>query len=159
MESKILISEFFYFRLKAANKPIVNSTSPVSVLKNLIKNRGIKGLYHGLDAALTRQVFYTTTRLGIYNKMFNDWKQAKGSELNFAQKSICSITAGFIGSIVGTPPDLILIRMQADNSLPEAERRNYKSVTHVIIITYFSIILKLKIKINRLSRKQYQKKE
>jgi hypothetical protein len=73
--------------------------------------------------------------------------------LNFAQKSICSITAGFIGSIVGTPPDLILIRMQADNSLPEAERRNYKSVTHVIIITYFSIILKLKIKINRLSRK------
>jgi len=31
---------------------------------------------------------------------------------------------------VGTPPDLILIRMQADNSLPEAERRNYKSVTH-----------------------------
>jgi hypothetical protein len=74
MESKILISEFFYFRLKAANKPIVNSTSPVSVLKNLIKNRGIKGLYHGLDAALTRQVFYTTTRLGIYNKMFNDWK-------------------------------------------------------------------------------------
>lgn len=61
--------------------------------------------------------------------MFNSWKESKGSELSFGQKSICSIVAGFIGSIIGTPPDLILIRMQSDNSLPEAERRNYKGVT------------------------------
>jgi hypothetical protein len=48
--------------------------SDITERMKLVKNRGIKGLYHGLDAALTRQVFYTTTRLGIYNKMFNDWK-------------------------------------------------------------------------------------
>lgn len=69
------------------------------------------GLYKGLDAALTRQIFYTTSRLGIYNKMFNGWKQSKGGDLTFAEKSVCSVTAGFIGSIIGTPPDLILIRM------------------------------------------------
>jgi solute carrier family 25 oxoglutarate transporter 11 len=66
--------------------------------------------------------------------MFNSWKESKGSELSFGQKSICSIVAGFIGSIIGTPPDLILIRMQSDNSLPEAERRNYKGVTDVIYL-------------------------
>lgn len=29
---------------------------------------------------------------------------------------------------MGNPPDLALVRMQADNQLPPAERRNYKNV-------------------------------
>jgi hypothetical protein len=33
-----------------------------------------------------------------------------------------------LGSLIGNPADLALIRMQADNQLPEAERRNYKNV-------------------------------
>lgn len=36
--------------------------------------------------------------------------------------------AGFIGSLVGNPADLALVRMQADARLPPAERRNYKNV-------------------------------
>jgi len=44
------------------------------------------------------------------------------------QKVYSAIVAGFIGSLVGNPPDLALIRMQADIQLPEAERRNYKNV-------------------------------
>lgn len=36
--------------------------------------------------------------------------------------------AGFVGSLVGNPADLALIRMQADARLPLAERRNYKNV-------------------------------
>lgn len=36
--------------------------------------------------------------------------------------------AGFIGSIVGNPADLSLVRMQADSRLPPAERRNYGNV-------------------------------
>lgn len=69
--------------MKAAGKPITKTTSPPAVLKDLIKSDGIKGLYRGLDAAFTRQIFYTTSRLGIYNNMFNSWKERKGSELNF----------------------------------------------------------------------------
>ena len=69
--------------------------------------------------------------------MFNGWKESKGSDLNFFQKSVCSVTAGFIGSIVGTPPDLILIRMQSDSTLPGNERRNYKSVGDVIAMGFY----------------------
>jgi solute carrier family 25 oxoglutarate transporter 11 len=36
--------------------------------------------------------------------------------------------AGGLGSFVGTPCDLVLVRMQADSTLPEVERRNYKNV-------------------------------
>jgi solute carrier family 25 oxoglutarate transporter 11 len=45
-----------------------------------------------------------------------------------AEKSFCAATAGFIGSVVGNPADLSLIRMQNDTTLPPAERRNYKNV-------------------------------
>lgn len=36
--------------------------------------------------------------------------------------------AGGIGSLVGTPSELALVRMTADGKLPEAERRGYKNV-------------------------------
>ena len=36
--------------------------------------------------------------------------------------------AGGIGSVFGTPADLILIRMQSDSTLPPEQRRNYKNV-------------------------------
>lgn len=41
---------------------------------------------------------------------------------------MCSLAAGGLGSLVGTPADLILIRMQADSTLPADQRRNYTSV-------------------------------
>lgn len=44
------------------------------------------------------------------------------------QKTYCSLAAGGIGSFIGTPCDLVLVRMQADSTLPEGERRNYKNV-------------------------------
>lgn len=49
-------------------------------------------------------------------------------DLSFFQKAYCASFAGFIGSLVGNPPDLALVRMQADARLPPAERRNYKNV-------------------------------
>jgi solute carrier family 25 oxoglutarate transporter 11 len=38
------------------------------------------------------------------------------------------LTAGGLGAFIGTPADLILIRMQADSTLPIEQRRNYTSV-------------------------------
>ena len=41
---------------------------------------------------------------------------------------MAGLTAGGLGALVGSPADLTLIRMQADNTLPVASRRNYKGV-------------------------------
>jgi hypothetical protein len=35
----------------------------------------------------------------------------EGKNLSFVQKMFCSLAAGGLGSFVGTPADLILIRM------------------------------------------------
>jgi solute carrier family 25 oxoglutarate transporter 11 len=48
--------------------------------------------------------------------------------LSLIQKASCGLLAGFIGSLAGNPPDLALVRMQADFRLPPEERRNYKNV-------------------------------
>jgi solute carrier family 25 oxoglutarate transporter 11 len=42
------------------------------------------------------------------------------------------LIAGGLGALVGTPADLILIRMQADSTLPVDQRRNYTSVFNAI---------------------------
>lgn len=83
-----------------------------------------------LDAALLRQAVYGTLRLGIYFNLSEYVKNEKngGANLSALQKAGCSLVAGSLGSFVGNPCDLALVRFQADSSLPEAERRNYKNV-------------------------------
>jgi len=104
------------------------SISPFAIVSEINSTTGIKGFYKGLDSALARQVFYTTTRLGVYKTLFNYMKGDSPKDLPMLTKSFCAVVAGFTGTLFGNPADLALIRMQADVSLPEAERRNYKNV-------------------------------
>ena len=77
-----------------------------------------------------RQVVYGTLRLGIYFNLTEYVKNNRnnGEGLTVLQRAGCSLLAGSMGSFVGNPCDLALVRMQADTTLPEAERRNYKNV-------------------------------
>ena len=56
----------------------------------------------------------------------------EGKPLPLYQKALCGLTAGAIGASVGSPADLALIRMQADATLPAAQRRNYKNAFHAL---------------------------
>lgn len=50
----------------------------------------------------------------------------------FGEKAIGGLVAGGLGSIVGTPADLALIRMQADATLPVEQRRHYTGVFNAL---------------------------
>lgn len=50
----------------------------------------------------------------------------------FFFQAIGGLVAGGLGSIVGTPADLALIRMQADATLPIDQRRNYTGVFNAL---------------------------
>ena len=67
-----------------------------------------------------RQALYTTTRLGIYFSLsdYLKWEVNGGANMTGFQKIYSSLLAGGIGSMVGTPADLVLIRMQVDSTLP-----------------------------------------
>lgn len=103
--------------------------SPVSIAKKIYEDGGIKRFYSGIDSAITRQIFYTTARLGIYKSIFQYYKDKNhGHDPSLLEKAISAVVAGLIASFIGNPADLSLIRMQADCALPLAERRNYTNV-------------------------------
>ena len=102
-------------------------TSPFTVIREMMANgKGVRQFYKGLDSALIRQITYTTTRMGIYKTLFNNYQEKHGT-VSMGMKSVFGLTAGFFGALVGNPADLILIRLQSDATLPEAQRRNYRN--------------------------------
>lgn len=76
------------------------------------------GLYNGLSASLLRQMTYSLTRFGIYEIV-----KARVKSDTFYTKVGIAAMAGYVGGIVGTPSDLVNVRMQNDMKLPPEQRR------------------------------------
>ncbi|KAI4839990.1 dicarboxylate/tricarboxylate carrier [Plasmodium brasilianum] len=105
--------------------------NPIIIAKNIIKDEGVLSLYKGLDAGLTRQIVYTTGRLGLF-RTFSDMVKKEGEPLPFYKKCFCALAAGGLGAFLGNPADLSLIRLQADNTLPKELKRNYSGVFNAL---------------------------
>lgn len=103
------------------------------VTSQMLKNEGFGAFYKGLSAGLLRQATYTTARLGTFRILTNRAITANdGKPLPLYQKALCGLTAGAIGACFGSPADLALIRMQADATLPAAQKRHYKNAFHAL---------------------------
>ncbi|VDP10068.1 unnamed protein product [Heligmosomoides polygyrus] len=57
----------------------------------------------------------------------------KDQPLSFTRKILLGMMAGACGAAVGSPADLVLIRMTGDGHLPPDHRRNYKNVIDALI--------------------------
>ena len=91
------------------------------------------GLYAGISAAFLRQWLYGSCRMGIYSYLLEEQKIKYGAEnISFVSKLGMGCISGGIGSFVGTPSEVALVRMSADSKLPPAERRNYTSVINCL---------------------------
>lgn len=93
--------------------------SIVQLTSRIIRSQGVTALYNGISASLLRQMTYSTTRFGIYEV----GKQNFGNDLGFLGKVALAGFAGACGGIVGTPADLVNVRMQNDIKLPLDQRR------------------------------------
>jgi len=102
-------------------------------IQTIIAKEGITKLYAGLSAGMMRQATYTTTRLGIFTTLMDMERTKTGSEPAFTQKAMFGMLAGMIGSIVGTPAEVCLIRMTSDGRLPVEQRRNYTGVANALV--------------------------
>ncbi|XP_067128100.1 mitochondrial dicarboxylate carrier [Centruroides vittatus] len=92
---------------------------------NIIKHQGILALYNGLSASVLRQLTYSTTRFGIY-EVVKQKITVPGEPLPFYKKILLASVGGVAGGFVGTPADMINVRMQNDIKIPVEKRRNYK---------------------------------
>lgn len=108
------------------------SRSPIVMARTIIQENGFLSLYTGLSAGLIRQLTYTTARLGFF-RVFSDYLKGDSDKpLSLPAKAGCGLTAGAIAALFGNPADLSLIRLQADKTLPLAERRNYSGAINAM---------------------------
>lgn len=116
-----------------------NYKNTVDAATSIYKRNGLRGgLYAGVSAAYLRQWLYGSCRMGIYSFLLEkaQLRNVKAgrdkNSISFGRKLLMGSTSGAIGSFVGTPSELALVRMSADSKLPKAEQRNYKNVVDCI---------------------------
>ena len=119
-------------RIQLAGEVAGASRNPITIASGIIRTEGFSSLYKGLDAAIVRQLTYTTTRLGVFRWTSTQLKKQDEKTLPFYKKAFAGLFAGAVGAFVGTPADLALVRLQADTTLPMEQRRNYKGVGDAI---------------------------
>jgi solute carrier family 25 oxoglutarate transporter 11 len=105
----------------------------------IYRNAGLQnGLYAGISAAFLRQWLYGSCRMGIYSYLLDE-QQTKNvaagrskNDISFANKLGMGCVSGAIGSLVGTPSEVALVRMSADSKMSPADRRNYTGVVNCL---------------------------
>ncbi|XP_077022328.1 mitochondrial dicarboxylate carrier [Tamandua tetradactyla] len=91
----------------------------------VVRANGVLALYNGLSASLCRQMTYSLTRFAIYETVRDHLAGGSSGALPFYKKVLLGALGGFTGGFVGTPADMINVRMQNDMKLPPSQRRNY----------------------------------
>jgi solute carrier family 25 oxoglutarate transporter 11 len=100
----------------------------------LVKAGGVvNGLYAGISAGIFRQILYGMPRMAMYSMLLEKYKPPPGEQLPFVQKLALGLAAGGTASFFGTPSEVCLVRMSADQRAPEHLRRNYKHVVDALI--------------------------
>ncbi|XP_010452939.1 PREDICTED: mitochondrial uncoupling protein 6 [Camelina sativa] len=107
-------------------------TTPFAVGAHIVKNEGPSALFSGVSATVLRQMLYSATRMGIYDFLKRRWTDRLTGNFPLVTKITAGLIAGAIGSAVGNPADVAMVRMQADGGLPLNRRRNYKSVVDAL---------------------------
>lgn len=111
--------------LAAARNPGVK-VGFASFVSQTVREKGVMNLYSGLGAGIWRQVFYASSRYGLF-MIFRD-KLNQYRKPDIFSRLGCATVAGGIAAYISCPCEVSLVRMSNDATLPEAERRNYKSV-------------------------------
>ncbi|XP_065119192.1 mitochondrial dicarboxylate carrier [Paramisgurnus dabryanus] len=91
----------------------------------VVRSDGVMALYNGLSASLCRQITYSMTRFAIYETVRDKLSSRNQGPMPFYQKILLAAFGGLTGGFVGTPADMVNVRMQNDVKLPPKLRRNY----------------------------------
>lgn len=128
--------DFIKVQIQVRSEMKNKNLSPISIAKEVYKETGtLKTFYKGLDSALLRQAVYTSTRLGLFYNIKDKITKKTGKQPTVIANASASLFSGAVGSFVGNPADLALVRMQSDNNLSVEDRRNYKNVFDALLKT------------------------
>uniref|UniRef100_A0AAR2IKU8 Uncharacterized protein n=1 Tax=Pygocentrus nattereri TaxID=42514 RepID=A0AAR2IKU8_PYGNA len=89
----------------------------------VVRSDGVLALYSGLSASMCRQLTYSMTRFAIYETVRDKVADGKQEPMPFYQKVLLASFGGLTGGFIGTPADMVNVRMQNDVKLPPELRR------------------------------------
>ena len=132
--------------LQASSNAGAAKQSFMAFSKDLIAKWGFASLYDGLSAGCTRQIFYATARLGLF-EVFRDiiagfstpalpktGRQEHNIISNgtpvvtFQTRVVAGLASGGIAALIACPAEVCLVRMSNDKTLAPEKRRNYSGV-------------------------------
>ena len=98
----------------------------LAYVNQVVKSGGLWSLYDGLPAGLMKQVFYSTSRFGLFEVMRDE--AAKYRPTDIWSRLGVGVVSGGCAAVISCPAEVTLVRMTNDASLPVAARRNYRGV-------------------------------
>jgi len=114
--------------LATFSNPTAQQYSFLQYTAELTKREGVLSLYKGLSAGIVRQIFYATSRFGLF-EVFRDLL-AKYRETDFASRLFVGVLSGGCAAMISCPAEVTLVRMSNDSALPADQRRNYKGIVN-----------------------------
>jgi len=115
------------FNTIAVRSNLASASGRTFSLSAMLKTNGFLSVYDGLSTGVARQVFYATTRFGLF-ETFRDILHEYRGKTDFASRVGVGAITGGIAAYISCPMEVCVIRMSNDSSLPVDERRNYKSL-------------------------------
>lgn len=94
----------------------------------ILKNEGFRGLYKGVSASWLREGVYSSLRLGLYEPFKEMLGETDPKNTPLWMKFVAGSLAGFVGSVIGNPTDMLKVRMQAWESSPKSLLWHVKTV-------------------------------
>lgn len=102
------------------------SITHTQFISNIIKREGISFLYKGLSASFLRNASFVSSKMFAYNCLKESFITDR-----FHEKLICGMSAGVVGSIIGTPFDNVMVKMQNNPTL-------YSTITKTVKQTFLN---------------------
>lgn len=115
----------------ASSSGVANKLSFLPFAAKIVKEEGFLSLYNGLPAGIVRQVFYATSRLGLFEVM-RDFL-AKYRENDIFSRLAVGVVSGGMAAVISCPAEVSLVRMSNDMALAADKRRNYTSVVNAAV--------------------------
>ena len=85
----------------------------------------------GIGAGITRQIFYATSRFGLF-EVFRDFV-AQYRPTDVWSRLATGTAAGACAAFISCPAEVTLVRMSNDRSLPRAQRRGYRNIADAAV--------------------------
>lgn len=96
--------------------------------KKIIRDKGVLSLYNGLSAGIIRQIFYASTRFGLFEVFRDELNKYRPTDI--WSRLFAGCVSGGIAALISCPAEVTLVRLSNDNTLPLDKRRNYTGVVN-----------------------------